>query len=180
MEVLQVDGRWDLVRDARGGDRNAFDALIGPLIAPAFRLAMGMLHDREAAEDAVQEAALRAWRKLGNLREGSDLRPWFLAIVANQCRSTRRARWWGVVKLASPGESLRSPELRLSGDLDLLHAIRSLNPDRRLALILHYYMDLPLEEVAAITNTPVGTVKSRIHRAVQDLRPRLALEEATT
>jgi RNA polymerase sigma-70 factor (ECF subfamily) len=180
MEVLRVDARQNLVREARGGDRNAFDALLGPLVAPAFRLAMGMLHDREAAEDAVQDAAFRAWRKLGNLREGSDLRPWFLAIVANQCRSTRRARWWGVVKLASPEESRRSPDQRLSADLDLRRAIRSLNPDRRLALVLHYYMDLPLEEVAAITNTPVGTVKSRIHRAVQDLRPQLAPEEVNS
>jgi RNA polymerase sigma-70 factor (ECF subfamily) len=75
MEVLRVDAQQNLVREARGGDRNAFDALLGPLVAPAFRLAMGMLHDREAAEDAVQEAAFRAWRKLGNLREGINKVP---------------------------------------------------------------------------------------------------------
>src|SRR5260370_41576486 len=58
----------DLLGQARAGDRDAFDALLGPLIDPAFRLAHGLLHDRAGAEDAVQEAAVRAWRHLGNVR----------------------------------------------------------------------------------------------------------------
>src|SRR5712692_6289873 len=84
----------DLITRAKKGDRSAFDQLIGPLVDQGFRLAYGMLHDREAAEDAVQEAAVRSWRKLGNLRPGTEMRPWFLAIVANQCRTTARGSWW--------------------------------------------------------------------------------------
>src|SRR6202040_2466324 len=82
----------DLINRAKEGDRSAFDELIGPLVDQGFRLAYGMLHDREAAEDAVQEAAVRSWRKLGNVRPGSEMRPWFLAIVANQCRTIVRGR----------------------------------------------------------------------------------------
>src|SRR6202790_884483 len=89
----------ELVNRAKGGDRSAFDQLIGPLVDQGFRLAFGMLHDREAAEDAVQEATVRSWRKLSNLRPGTEMRPWFLAIVANQCRTVARGRWWSVVRL---------------------------------------------------------------------------------
>lgn len=60
----------ELVRRAKSGDRIAIDQLVGPLIDQGFRLAFGMLHDREAAEDSVQESAVRAWRKLGNLKPG--------------------------------------------------------------------------------------------------------------
>src|SRR5438270_12904913 len=88
----------DLIRRSQAGDRDAFDELVGPLIHHAFRLAFGMLHDRSAAEDAVQDAALLAWRKLKNLRAATPMRPWFLGIVANQCRTTARASWWSVLR----------------------------------------------------------------------------------
>src|SRR5438045_4424587 len=70
-----------------------FGPLLQDLVLPGYRLACGMLHDAAAAEDVVQEAALKAWRKRGRLRSGSDPLPWFLAIVANECRSVRRRRW---------------------------------------------------------------------------------------
>jgi len=73
-----------LLDKARAGDHDALDALFGELIDPAFRLALVLLHDRQAAEDAVQEAAIRAWRKLGRLCPGAEVRPWFLAFVVNR------------------------------------------------------------------------------------------------
>jgi DNA-directed RNA polymerase specialized sigma24 family protein len=93
----------NLVTSAKAGDRSAFDELVGPLVDQAFRLAFGMLHDREAAEDAVQEATVRSWRKLGNLKPGTPMRPWFLAIMANQCRTVARGRWWSVLRLRGNG-----------------------------------------------------------------------------
>jgi len=162
----------DLVTRAKAGDRHAFDGLVGPLIDQGFRLAFGMLHDREAAEDAVQEAAVRAWRKLGNLRPGTEMRPWFLAIVANQCRTAVRGRWWSVVRLPNQ-PSLAGPgfEDRIVRGADLRTALRKLAPDHREALVLRYYLDLPVEEIAAITGVPMGTVKSRINRGLAALRP---------
>jgi RNA polymerase sigma-70 factor, ECF subfamily len=140
-----------------------------------------MLHDREAAEDAVQEAALRSWRKLGNLRPGTEMRPWFLAIVANQCRTMVRGRWWSVLRLDSPLRSA-SPEFedRVARGADLRAALRKLPIDHREALVLRYYLDLPLEEVAAVTGVPVGTVKSRINRALAAMRPHFIPVEALT
>lgn len=75
----------DTVHRAKAGDGRAFEDLLSPVLAPAFRLAMTMLKDRSAAEDAVQDAALKAWRKVDRFRSDSDLRPWFLTIVANEC-----------------------------------------------------------------------------------------------
>jgi RNA polymerase sigma-70 factor (ECF subfamily) len=86
------------IQRAKAGDGRAFDQLLSPVLDPAFRLAMTMLNDRAAAEDAVQEAALKMWRNLGSFRPGSEMRPWALAIVANECRNTRRGRWWGVIR----------------------------------------------------------------------------------
>ncbi len=160
-----------LLEQARSGDRGAFDLLVGPLIEPGYRLAFGMLHDREAAEDAVQEATFKAWTRLENVRPGWSMRPWFFGIVANQCRSVRRARWWSVVKIAAPWRAMPSPEDQVVRGADVRRALRRLPTERLEVLVLHYYLDLSIEEVAAVFGAPVGTVKSRIHRAFAQLRP---------
>jgi len=171
----------DLVMRAKAGDRFAFDELVGPLINQAFRLAFGMLHDREAAEDAVQEAAMRSWRKLGNLRPGTPMRPWFLAIVANQCRTTLRGRWWSVLRLEGPlGSAGGAFEDRIVSGADVRAALRRLAPEQREVMVLHYYLDLPLHEVATIAGVPVGTVKSRMNRGLAAMRPLFLAVEALT
>ncbi len=129
----------------------ALDALFGPLIEPAFRLAFGLLYDRQLAEDAVQEAALRAWHKLSQLRDGAGIRPWFFAFVANQCRNMRRSTWLSVVRTDNAGGHTHGFE-------------------ERIVAVLHFYLDMPLDEVATITGVPLGTVKSRLHRAEAQLR----------
>lgn len=88
-----------------------------------------MLHDHQAAEDAVQEAAIKAWRKLDNLRDGSDMRPWFLAIVANECRNTRRSSWWSVVKSLLPDQTVEEPTERVLGDIELRRALLAIQID---------------------------------------------------
>ena len=170
----------DPVSRAKAGDRAAFDELVGPLVDQGFRLAFGMLHDREAAEDAVQEATVRSWRKLSNLRPGTEMRPWFLAIVANQCRTVARGRWWSVIRLEETRAAGGGFEDRIVRGADLRSALRKLAVDQREVLVLRYYLDLPLEEVAAITGVAVGTVKSRINRGLAAMRPHFELAEALT
>lgn len=161
---------------ARDSDDSAFEVLLEPLLEPGYRLACGMLHDPAAAEDAVQEAAFRAWRKRHQLRQGVEMRPWFLGIVANECRTTRRSRWWLVIKSKAPtGARETSPADPLTG-IEVRRALRALEPKKRLVLVLRWYLDLPIEEIAAATDCSVHAVESRLRRASQELRRRLTLE----
>jgi RNA polymerase sigma-70 factor, ECF subfamily len=176
MSVAVIEQRPQLMLSAARGDSDAFATLIEPLLDPAFRLAAVMLADRAAAEDAVQEASIKAWRKIGQLRgEVESLRPWFLSIVANECRMTRRRRWWSVVKLADvPAES--NPD-EGGATSDLLRAVQRLSAEDRLPLVLHFYLDLPLDETARALRISPAAAKSRIYRAAKKLRADLTLEE---
>ena len=165
---------------ASGGDAQSFSLLIEPLLDPAYRLAAVMLSDRSAAEDAVQEASIKAWRKLAQLRgDAGSLRAWFLSIVANECRMARRQRWWSVLRMADADVDRSADSIdRFSGQSsDLKAALLRLSPDDRLPLVLHFYLDVPLEEVARILKVSPAGAKSRVYRAAHRLRPELSDEE---
>lgn len=162
-----------ILEAAKRGDDEAFEILLKPLLEPGYRLAGGMLQDHQAAQDAVQEAAFKVWRKLRQLRDGSEMRPWFLGIVANECRSVRRTRWSSVVKLLLPAsaESVTADAV-LSG-IELRRALHAMDEKKRLALVLRWYLDLPLEEIATITGSSIHAVEGQIQRGMRDLRQRL-------
>src|ERR1700730_12923954 len=132
-----------------------------------------MLHDPHAAEDAVQEAAIKAWRKLAQLREGSEMRPWFLGIVANECRSAKRSRWWSVIRSDPPEPRSESPDDALVAGVELRQALRSMDPAKRLVLVLYWYLDLPVDEIAEIIDTSADAAESRLRRATTDLKKRM-------
>jgi RNA polymerase sigma-70 factor (ECF subfamily) len=176
MFAAVMEQRPQLMVSAAAGDADSFAVLIEPLLDPAYRLAAVMLADRSSAEDAVQEASIKAWRKLRQLRgDLKSLRPWFLSIVANECRMTRRQRWWSVLKLADIPSSASSPEQTATSDLH--GALLKLSPDERLPLVLHFYLDLPIDEVARALHVSPAAAKSRIYRAAKRLRSDLTLEE---
>ena len=154
-----------------------FEVVLGDLIPHGHRLACGMLHDPAAAEDAVQEAALKAWRKQSRLQAGVDPLPWFLAIVANECRSMRRRRWWSVLRLDRQVAAVAGREDDTVRRADLRQAILRLHPRDRMVVVLFFYLDLPLEEVATALGLSTAGVKSRINRGLRRLRPLLASEE---
>jgi RNA polymerase sigma-70 factor, ECF subfamily len=168
-QVLFVHNEGDLIGAARAGDGSAFAELIRPQYPAAFRVAYGLLHDVDEAEDAVQEAAFKAWRRLGNLRDGSSLRPWFLAIVANQCRGVSKSRWWSVLS-AEPREA-EATSVDLAAAVDLRRALRRLGHDERLVVVLRYYLDMPFEEIAATLGISTKAARTRVERAVRRLRP---------
>src|SRR5260370_10790201 len=123
-----------LLEGGKLGDDKAFEILLQPLLEPGYRLAGGMLQDHQAAQDAVQEAAFKAWRKLRQLRDGSEMRPWFLGIVANECRSVRRSRWSSVMKLVDPAKADSvSADAAVVG-IELRSALRALDEKKRLRL----------------------------------------------
>jgi RNA polymerase sigma-70 factor (ECF subfamily) len=170
VNIVPLGSEAGLVSAAIDGDEAAFDALVGPLIEPGFKLAAVMLRDREEARDAVQEACVLAWRRLSQLRAEAQVRPWFLSIVANQCRSKRRARWWSELRLPAIYESRNRTREDLESSLDLDRQLRVLPTRQRAALFLFFYADLPLAEVAKILKLSPQAAKSLVHRAVVSLR----------
>ncbi|HYL07078.1 MAG TPA: RNA polymerase sigma factor [Candidatus Udaeobacter sp.] len=157
----------------------AFDDLLLPLVQPGYRLACAMLHDPQAAEDVVQEASITAWRKLRGLPDRTRLRAWFLGIVANECRNARRKRWRTRVSIGLPGRlSVGSPEDAAATGIDLRKALMSLDYGDRLIVSLYFYLDLPLNEVAAVAGCSEPAARAKLYRAVHRLRPNVALEEA--
>ncbi|HEY7198599.1 MAG TPA: sigma-70 family RNA polymerase sigma factor [Candidatus Dormibacteraeota bacterium] len=156
-----------------------FEVRLADLISEGHRLACSMVHDPAEAEDIVQEAALKAWRKQSRLRPGSDVRPWFLGIVANECRSALRSRWASVLRLpfSIPSTTTTAEDEALRG-ADLRRAILGLPHGSRLVVVLYFYLDLPLEEVARIARLSVPAARGRLYRAIGRLRPGLDPEEA--
>ena len=147
-----------------------FDGLIGPHLEVGYRTALAILGNGAEAEDAVQEAAVKAWKRIGQLQDTASARSWFLAIVANQCRSMRRSRWWSVIRMADVARETRDFP---SDCTDLERALERLPYEDRLALFLHFYLDLPLEDVGAVLGLSPAGAKTRIYRAAKKLRPGL-------
>jgi len=169
-----------LIGQARAGDLVAFEALVSPLIEPASQLARAILRDWHEAEDAVQEATFKAWRSVGKLKADTEsLRAWYLTIVANEARSRRRGRWWHLVRLAEPRSESESPgpEERVTRSVDLQRAMRRLSDRERLILFMHFYLDMPLDEVGKVLGLSMQGVKARMYRATRSLRPALRCQE---
>jgi RNA polymerase sigma factor (sigma-70 family) len=178
--MSSVSDAPDVLDRARQGDQRAFEEILRPLIEPAYRLAFAMLREREAAEDAVQEMALKGWRYRSKIRpELGTVRPWLLAIVANECRMARRERWWSVLRFGEPQDHRRA-DRDVATSLDLQQALDKLPYRDRLLLHLYFVLDLPLAEVAQVLGVRVGAVKSRLHRVTRRLRPDLEPVEANT
>jgi RNA polymerase sigma-70 factor, ECF subfamily len=135
----------------------------------AYRLAGLLTGSRADAEDAVQDALLRAWRNLGSLRDPAGFDPWFDRILVNVCRDRlRRGAKVRFIELDSDAFARAVPDpFREVLDRDeVLAALAVLDIDERTVVVLHYWADLPLTAVAERTGWPVGTVKSRLHRAL--------------
>jgi RNA polymerase sigma factor (sigma-70 family) len=171
-QALTADGERPLYELALTGDETAFEALIGPLVEPGLRLAHSMLGDRWEAEDATQEAITRAWRKLHQLRLDMPMRPWFLAIVINQCRNVRRTRWFTTARIAEVFQGARADDAYIER-VDVARALARLPSQDRQALFLHFYLDLPIHEVGLALGISASAAKGRIYRACHRLRPDL-------
>lgn len=166
------------VKPSRSGEQT-FAELLTPLIEPGFRLALAMLHDPQAAEDAVQEASFTAWRKIARMQDQDRLRPWFLGVVANKCRNARRTKWVSGVTLGLPSQlSVVSAEERTLRGADLRSAVARLRHDDRLVVVLYFYLDMPLEDIAVVVGSSLGATRARLYRSIRKLRPDLDLEEA--
>ena len=113
------------------------------------------------------------------MRDQGHLRPWFLGVVANNCRNARRRKWASDVSLGVPEAlSVVSTEERTLRGSDLRRAIARLGHDDRLVVVLYFYLDLSLDDVAVVAGRSVGATRARLYRAIGKLRPGVAIEDA--
>ena len=165
-----------LVERARRGDHDAFAELTRASVVALDRAARLIVRDPELARDAVQDALLRAWRDLPGLREPDRFDAWLRRLTVNACfdQVRKRRRRITEVELSPFHEPAVPDTARSVADRDQVDRIlRSLDERERAIVVLHYYLGLPLTEVAATLGIPVGTAKSRLHRALGLLRDAL-------
>lgn len=172
----------ELVRRARDGDRAAFASLVAASLAGLDRVARLITRDPERAQDAVQEALIKAWRDLPSLRDVERFEPWLRQLLVRSCMDELRRRR----RLAVEVELIDSMHPNVTdsaisvADRDALErGFRRLDPEQRALVVLYYYQGLPLEEVAAALRIPMGTAKSRLFRARGLLRSALDADGRT-
>ncbi len=175
----------ELFARAGRGETAAYEEIVRRYQQVAFRTAYVITGSAADAEDAAQEAFVKAYRALGRFRPGADPRPWLLRIVANEARNRVRSsgrRQGFELRLAEgfrQGDAAPSPEAAAVAAEDtrrLMVLVNSLPVDDRLVISSRYLLELSGEETAAALGIPEGTVKSRLSRALARLRSRL--EEA--
>jgi RNA polymerase sigma-70 factor (ECF subfamily) len=171
-----VDQR-ELVEQAQRGDHDAFAVLAGMFVARLDAAARLMLRDPDLARDGVQDGFIRAWRSLPSLRDPDRFEGWLRSLVARSCLDIlrRRRRRPVEVELVSTDGPAVQDVSATTADRDLLDAIlRRLPPEQRVVVVLRYYFDLEVPEIAATLAIPPGTVKSRLHRSMSAMRVALA------
>ena len=166
----------DLVERARTGDHDAFAELAGAAISRLDAAAWLILRDPEQAKDAVQNTLVRAWRDLPTLRDPDLFDAWVHRMLVNACiDEVRRLRRHRVdielTNLHAP--AVAGIESSIADRDQLERGFLRLEPDARALIVLHHYLDLPLPEVATTLGIPLGTAKSRLHRALQVMRAAL-------
>jgi len=166
----------DLVERARRGDHDAFAELAAAAISRLDGAAWLILRDPDQAKDAVQNALVRAWRVLPTLRDPDRFDAWLHRLLVNACiDEARRLRRHRVdVELTPLDAPTIDDTTSLMADRDqLARGFSRLEPEARALVVLYYYLDLPLPEVAIALSIPLGTAKSRLHRALQSMRAAL-------
>ncbi|HUQ78555.1 MAG TPA: sigma-70 family RNA polymerase sigma factor [Patescibacteria group bacterium] len=166
----------DLVMRAKRGDEEAFASLAvaagGRLHAVAHRI----LRDTDLAEDATQQALLTIWRDLPQLRDPARFDAWSYRLLVRACYAEgRRTRKWAPNLRLLPADGPQSADaLGSVVDRDQLErGFRRLSVDHRAVVVLHHYLDMPLEAVAETLGVPLGTVRSRLLHAMRGLRAAL-------
>jgi len=176
---MNPPGEETLVERARRGDPGAFEALVVSYQSLAFRTAFVITGDASDAEEAAQDAFVKAHRALGRFRSGRPFRPWLLTIVANEARNRRRTRGRRAalaLRAADPHAPREDPEtaaLASERRERLLAAVERLRDDDREVLACRYFLELSEDETAAALGIARGTVKSRTHRALERLQEEL-------
>jgi RNA polymerase sigma-70 factor (ECF subfamily) len=172
----------ELVVRARRGDHDAFAVLAGAAISRLDGAAWLILRDTELAKDAVQNALVRAWRDLPTLRDPDRFDAWLNRLLVRACiDEARRVRRHRVdlelneIHIATTGTP--GHESGIADRDQLERGFVRLDPEMRAVIVLHHYFDLPMPAVSATLGIPLGTAKSRLHRALGLMRAALEADD---
>lgn len=171
----------DLVIRARAGDRDAFSQLAALSLGRLTSVARMILRDQYAAQDAVQDTFMEAWRSLPGLRDPDKFEAWTRRLLVRACfKSGRRNRRMGMIEMRltpadEPAVSGIERELAVHDQLE--RGLARLSAEQRAAVVLVFYLDLPVSDAAQAMNVPIGTAKSRLNRAMQSLRAALESDD---
>jgi RNA polymerase sigma-70 factor (ECF subfamily) len=168
-----------VIERCRAGDRDAFEEVVDRYGLQLLRTARLILRDQALAEDAIQETFLKAWQRIGSLRD-EDPGPWLNRIAMNESISAyrRRHRFQALTeRFGRLGGG--KPEASSEARLDLAQALDQLSADQRAAVALHYYQDLSIDDTARALRIPVDTLKSRLKTALRRLRELTGSEEGS-
>ena len=163
----------DLVERAKQGDHDAFATLAGDAVARLDAAARLILRDPELARDGVQDGYIRAWRTLPALRDPDRFDAWLRRLIVHSCIDIMRRRRHRAIEV-----DLTPIDVAGGGDFtstivdrDLVEeALRHLDPEWRAVVVMHYFLGMPLPEVATALGIPLGTAKSRLHRSILAMR----------
>jgi RNA polymerase sigma-70 factor (ECF subfamily) len=163
----------DLVARAQKGDQRAFETLTRTNHPRLYRVALGILRDPHLAEDATQQAHIDIWRHLRRLRDVSKFEGWSYRILVNACygEAKRKPKWVPDSEMQPAHEPRAGDAFSAVIDRDVLErGFEHLSVDHRAVIVLRYLLDLPPEQVAEALDIPLGTVGSRLSRAMESLR----------
>ena len=166
----------DLVVRAQRGDKAAYAILATEIADRHLAVARRILRDLDLAEDATQQALLSVWQDLPQLRDPARFEAWSYRLLVRACyaESRKQRHWAPNLRLLPADESIADDDLSSVVDRDQLErGFRRLTLDHRAVVVLHHYLDLPLDRVADILGIPVGTAQSRLHHAMRGLRAAL-------
>ena len=172
----------EAVQRCQRGDREAFRYLVERYQGVVFGTAYNMTGNRAVAEELAQEAFLSAWKGIRTFRKGRPFKPWLMRILVNEVMTQRRRRYVVTTPIEGgdwPGDA-EDPAASLEAQLDrqtLRQAIAALSPEHRQVVVLRYFAEMSVQEVARAAGLNEGTVKSRLFRAHQALRQRLSDEQ---
>lgn len=165
-----------LVERARRGDDRAFAMLVRSHERSMYAAAYGIMRSEWDASDATQEAFAQAYAEIRRLRDSDKFHAWLSRILVNRCYAALRKRG-KVVAMPDVPEPEAFTYVGREEGLDLMRAVQALDTDHRTVVVLRYFRDLKLDEIAKVLGCPVGTVKSRLNRALAHLGAKL---EATS
>jgi RNA polymerase sigma-70 factor (ECF subfamily) len=171
----------DLVVRARAGDRDAFSQLAAGSLGRLNAVARLIVRDDGRAEDAVQDALVDAWRDLRALRDPDRFDAWLNRLLVHACRNVTRRDWRRraieLPLVATDGPFIADAQQTSALADEIERGLRRLTVDQRSVIVLSYYLDLSLADAASTLGIPVGTMKSRLNRALAALRASLEADE---